>query len=259
VLDEYKEIYKQSAALVPEWKTMSQVELAEKCSQKGPHYQNYLSALILKFWHIIDRNVCRDKGIYDELTAYDWYINAIMVVINYKVWKDPKSSVYNDAKAVEKMLNTCVNCDRANWFQASNRYKRKINHGINSLDSLTEEYGDSVIPIDLHDDRVDFSNCKELVLDYFNKQQYLMALIIDVIMNDLNIELVVDDRTLVYQVKKCIKSLPDTYFESFALNYGLDKDLVKKSFSYIYNMSDNRMKSSIEGYIYKLRSIFKKD
>lgn len=258
MLNEYKNLYKESADLVPDWKNMSQTELAEKCAEKGPSYENYIAALILKFWHIIDRNLYRDKGIYDELTAYDWYMNAIMVVINYNVWTDKNSTVYNDPKAVEKMLNTCVNCDRANWFQASNRYKRKINHGINSLDLLKESFGDSVMPLELVDD-IEFSSYKDLVVSYFNKQQYLMALVIDVIVNDINIEQISDDKSLVYQIKKSIKSLPENYFISFAKNYDLDKNLVEKSFSYIYNMSDNRMKSSIENYIYKLRSLLKKD
>lgn len=258
MLNEYKEIYQQSASLIPNWKKIPQMELAKKCAEKGPMYENYLAALILRFWHIIDRNIYRDKGIYNETEAYDWYINAIMVVINAKPWADPKSSVYSDPKAVEKILNTCVNCDRANWFQASNRNKRKINHNIGSLDLLLEEYGDSFTPEYLKEE-AKFETYKELVVSYFRKQQYLMALIIDVIANDIPVDAVKDDKSLINLVKKSIRTLPDNYIRYFSESYDIPEELVGKSFQFIYNMSDAKLRSSIENYIYTLRTKFKKE
>lgn len=258
MLNDYKQLYKQSAALVPEWKQMSQLDLAIKCAEKGPLYENYLSALILKFWHIIDRNLYRDKGLYEESTAHDWYINSILFLINDKPWEDPKSTVYKDPKAVEKILNTCVNCDRANWFQASNRHKRRINHGLSSLEMLTEAYGDSFLPEGVTDE-TDFDSYKDLVLHYFKEQKYLLSLIIDVLVNDVSTEIIHDDKGLVNGIKKSIKSLPPDYTRLFAKNYNLDEDIVKKSFSYIYKMSDTKLKTSIENYIYKLRTVLGKD
>ena len=258
MLNGYKKIYQKYAELIPNWKTMSQLELAKKCSEKGPEYESYLSALILKFWYIIDRNLYRDKGLYDETEAYDWYINAIMVVINSKPWDDPNSSVYNDKKGIERIINTCVNCDRANWFQASNRYKRKINHGLGSLELLKESYGDSFLP-EQSVEELHYENYKDLVLIYFKKQQYLLSLMIDMIVNDISIDQTIDDKSLVNQIKKSIRSLPDNYSYLFAKTYNLDEILVEKSFSYIYNMSDSKMRLAIENYIYKLRSILERD
>ena len=258
VLNEYKDIYKQSAELIPNWKKISQLELAKKCSKHDSLYQSYLSALILKFWHIIDRNLYRDKGLYDETEAYNWYINAILVVINSKPWDDPKSSVYNDPKAVEKILNTCVNCDRANWFQASNRNKRKINHGIGSLDLLSEEYGDSFVP-DYLKKEFEYESYKELVISYFKKQQYLMAIIIDILANDIQVDSIENDRVLVNLIKKSIRTLPDSYVDHFATDYELDKDSVRKAFSIVDKMSDTKLRNSIENYIYTLRIKLKRD
>lgn len=258
VLNEYKEIYKQAAELIPNWKEIPQLELAKKCAEHDSLYQSYLSALILKFWHIVDRNLYRDKGLYAETEAYDWYINAIMVVINSKPWDDPKSSVYNDPKAVEKILNTCVNCDRANWFQASNRNKRKINHGIGSLDLLSEEYGDSFTP-DYLKEEVDYESYKELVVSYFKKQQYLMAMVIDVIANDIQADSITNDKMLINLVRKSIRTLPDNYVKHFANNYELDVESVEKAFQIVNSMSDTKLRSSIENYIYTLRTKLKRD
>ena len=258
VLDDYKQIYKNSASLIPNWKNIPQLELAKNCVESNPLYQSYLSALILKFWHIIDRNIYRDKGIYSEVEAYDWYINAIMVVINSKPWDDPKSSVYNDPKAVEKILNTCVNCDRANWFQSSNRNKRKINHGIGSLDLLAEEYGDSFIPEEMKEN-FGYENYKDIVVEYFKKQQYLMAVMIDVITNDIQCNTITNDKTLISIIKKSIRTLPENYMIYFSENYGLSIDDVKKCFSIVKNMSDLKLKKSIENYVYILRSKLRRE
>ena len=258
MLNEYKEVYKQSAELIPDWKSIPQLELAMKCAEGGPLYESYLSAMVLRFWHIIDRNLYRDKGLYPETEAYDWYINAIMVVVNSKPWDDPKSSVYKDPKAVEKILNTCVSCDRANWFQASNRNKRKINHNIGSLESLSDEYGDSFLP-DCERNYFDYDTHKEMVLEYFNKKQYVMSILIDSIVNDIQLDAVKDDKSLISLAKKSIRNRSLNYVNYFSEYYDIPKDKVIKALESIDKMSDTKLRTSIENYIYTLRSKLKRE
>lgn len=258
LLNEYKEIYKQSAELIPEWKNIPQLELAIKCSEGGPLYESYLSAMILKFWHIIDRNLYRDRGLYNETEAYDWYINAIMVVVNSKPWDNPESSVYRDPKAVEKIINTCVSCDRANWFQASNRNKRKINHNIGSIESLTDEYGDSFLP-EGENSCLDYDTHKEIVVDYFDKKQYVMAIMIDSIINDIPLDSVKDDKSLVRLIKNSIRNRPSNYVKYFSDYYEVPEDKVKKALDFLDKMSDTKLRTSIENYVYTLRSKLKRE
>ena len=258
MIKDYKNIYLNAVESIPEWKKLSQIELAEKYLEKGPNSEAYLSALILKFWSIIERTVYRDRGLFDELEAYDWFINALLYIIKDTPWKDPESSVYKDPKAIEKILNTCISCDRANWFQASNRHKRKANHGIGSLDALKESYSDSFTSEELITE-MDVSTYKDLVIYYFKRQQYLMALMIDVIVNDVKLEGIASDKSLIHNIKKSIRSLPEGYAKLFAENYDLDSELVEKSFTYIYNMNDTKLKQSIETYIYKLRAVLESE
>ena len=244
---------------IPGYKDISQIELAEKYLAGGPLKDAYLAALVLRYWNIIEKMCYKDYGLYDEKEAYDWFIEALMYTLTACPWRDENSSVHNDPKAIEKVLNTCVKCSRANWFQASNRQKRKINHHLASLDALSEEYKDAYMPQDLIVNDTSGKGYQYMVVEYFNKQQYLLALMIDVIVNDLDVEKCKDTKSVVSNIKKCIKSLPEDYPDTFAINYNIPKEQVEKSFSYIYNMSDGKLRQSKENYIYKLRVILKSE
>lgn len=258
MLSECREIYVKSASSIPDYKKIPQMELIDKYLEGGPRSEAYLSALILRYWNIIDKQLYKDKGLYDEKEAYDRYIEALMYAIQYQPWKSEDSSLHGDPKAIEKLLNTCVNCSRANWFQASNRLKRKINHGIGSLESLQEDYNDSFLPADMYEETSVFSY-QNLVVRYFNRQQYLLALMLDVIVNDISFTTSTDDKGIIQAIKKSIRSLPDNYSQIFAETYSLDAKQVETSFKYIYNMSDVKLKQSIEVYLYKLRSVLTKE
>ena len=248
-----------AAEQIPNYKKISQIELAEKYLEGGPRAESYLAALIIRYWNIIEKMVYKDYGLYDEKEAYDWFINSLLYVINDKPWRDEKSSIYNDPKAIERALNTCVKCDRANWFQASNRYKRSINHNTSSLEALSEEWKDSYIPSYLIKDDAENESYKYLVCNYFDKQQYLMALVIDVIVHDVPLDKCTDTHSLILNVKRSIRNLPQHYYKIFAENYDYSPEQVEKSFQYIYNMTDNKLRQAIENYIYTLKSVLKKD
>lgn len=258
MLKEFKKIYLEAAETIPNYKELSQVELAEKYLEKGPHADAYLAAIVVRYWNIIEKQIYKDYGLYDEKEAYDWFINSLLYTLDQKPWRDKNSSIYNDPKAIERALNTCVKCDRANWFQASNRYKRLINHNTSSLEALSEEFKDSYLPDNLIKDDSTKDEYKFLVCEYFDKQQYLLALIIDVIIHDVPLEKCEDTKNLILTIKRCIKSLPDNYYKIFAENYEYSSEQVEKSFSYIYNMSDTKLKQSIETYIYMLKSLLKR-
>ena len=259
MLKDYKEVFLHSVTNLPEHKKIDQIELANKYNEGGPLKDAYLAAIVLRYWNIIEKLVYKDYGLYDPKEAYDWFMDALLYVLNDQPWNNPKSTVYNDPKALEKSLNTCVKCSRANWFQASNRHKRKINHNLSSLDALSEEYRDAYTPRELIISS-DFGNSYTyIVTEAYNRQQYLLALIVDIIVSDLNLGKCVDNRSLIFNIKKCIRSLSDNYSYSFAKNYGFDPQQVDKSFEYIYNMSDQKLKQGIENYIYTLKKILKSE
>lgn len=261
MLNDYKQNYIRSASKIPNWKSLSQIELADKYKEGGPLAESYLSAQIVKFWNIIDRTLYKDRGLYDESEAYDWYISAILYAMKHRPWENPESTIYQDPKAIEKILNMHVKCLRANWFQASNRYKRQINHDAGSLEAIKEDYfeGYQTPPEELVTE-IDISSHIKLVQDCYKNGQYLLALIIDILINDVLILMKnPDDQYLVKTVKKCIQSLPEDYITTFSSTYEIPEKDVKDKFNNILKMSDAKLKSSIETYIYKLRQILKKE
>ncbi len=258
ILSELKNSYLEVANRIPGWEKMSQIELGNLYSTDTANRDAYLAAIAVRYWNILSKALYLNNHSFTEEEAYDWFTDALLYTLETQQWKNPKSTVYNDPKAIEKMLNTCFHSSKANWFQASNRYKRKINHSLFSLDCLKEDFADCFEPVAEDNDILEYS-IKDLVYKAFRDKQYLFSLMLDLIVNDIELGPINNDKSLISAIKKSIKSLPDDYVYSFSSNYNLDSKLVENSFKLIYNMSDDRLTKSIEGYIYKLRSIFRRD
>lgn len=261
MLNEYKDNYIKSASKIPNWKQMEQLDLMNGYLAGGPLAESYLAALIVKFWNIIDRTLYRDKNLYDEAEAYDWYISAIMYAISHRPWENPTSTIYQDPKAIEKILNMHVKCLRANWFQASNRIKRQINHGISSLQAIQEDYyeGYGTVSESLVTE-INTDYHVELIQKLCSQSQYLFALIIDLIVNDIaNLESINDLNYLSKFIRKSITSLPDSYIKSFSENYDIDIKKLRDIFKSIKSMSPEKLKESVDLYLFKLKSMLKRE
>lgn len=235
------------------WKTRPQIELANLYHDDPKNRDVYLSALVVRYWNIFAKAAYFGKNIFQEEDAYDWYIESVLFVLDTRPWLNEESSLYNDEKAFEKAVNVKFFCTKTNWFQASNRYKRKLNHGTASLETMLEDYGDfasySTSKNELEDDEY-----KYLVTAAFESKKYLLAIIFDIIINNMDLSEVREDSKLVSDIIKEIRNLPDNYPKLFAEQYSLNKEKVVESFKIVYNMSRDKLKSSVEMYIYKLRA-----
>lgn len=229
------------------------MELANLYHDDPKNRDLYLSALVARYWNIFSKAAYYGKNIFQEEDAYDWYIESVLFVLNTRPWLNKESSLYNDKKAFEKAVNVKFFCTKTNWFQASNRYKRKLNHGTASIETMLEDYGDSILPFSSQN-LLEADEYKYLVTAAFESKKYLLAVIFDIIINNLNLSKVRDDSKLVSDIMKEIRSLPNNYPYIFSENYSLNKEKVVGSFKIIYNMSRDKLKSSIEMYIYKLRA-----
>ena len=257
MLNEYKQIYLESVKVIPSWRKMSQMELVEKYLEGGPYAESYLAAEILKFWHIIDRTLYKDKGLYDEYEVYTWYISAILYAIKNKPWENPKSSLYQDKKSIEKILNVFVKCQRVNWFQASNRQKRKLNHATLSIEELQEMYNDGFVSGNLIA-QTEFPFFKDLVFKFYNEKQYLMCFIIDIIVNDISIKKL-ENNNIVRLIIESIKSLPSNYVNSFCSTYNANIEVITEALNVVNNMSLKKLQESIEIKLINLKALLKRE
>lgn len=258
-MKEHKEIFIQSASLLKDYKKIPQMDLVKGYDEDEDLRDSYYSAIVLRYWPIVDKMTYKDKGIYDYSEAFTWLIDGLMYMFKHRPWDNPNNSLYQDPKALERSINTFMKCARANWFQASNRFKRKVNHGTLSLEGLTEEYRDAYTPdhlIVMPDKEFEYSG---LVIQSIENNKYLLALIIDIIINDLDVQKCTSYDMTMNQIRRAIKSLPREYYLIFSEIYDLDINLVEKFFNMVYNMSDTKLKQSIEAYSYQIMSIMRRN
>lgn len=257
MLNEYKQIYQESVKVIPSWKKISQMDLINKYLENGLYADSYLSALILKFWHIIDRNLYKDKGLYDEHEVYTWYISAILYALKHKPWLNPKSSLYQDKKAIEKILNVFVKCQRVNWFQASNRHKRKLNHATLSIEELQDLYNDGFVSGELVID-AEFPFFKDLINNFYLDKQYIMCFIIDIIINDIPLEKL-QNKNIVKLILESIRTLPQNYATIFCKNYSTNKSIISNAVQKLLQMPPKKLQETVEIKLIQLKSLLKKE
>ena len=242
----------ECASRIPDWKKVPQMELAKLYEEDFENRDCYLSALVVRYWNILSKACYQNKGIFPEEEAYDWYIDSVLKVLEEKPWLNEDSTLYQDDKAFEKAVNVRFFCTKVNWFQASNRLKRKLNHGIVSLEQLKEDYNDSTdVPYLVEEPQN--TDYKEFVINAFYEKRYLLALIFDLIFHNIDVNEIDNYNQLFSAIKKEIHTL-NLNSKIFADEYELPKDEVDKAFNSILNMSEEKLKSSVEGYIYKIRS-----
>lgn len=249
MLNEQKNIYLQSANLIKDWRKLSQMELINGYLEKGPLYQSYLSALIVKYWHIVDRNYYAKNSVQDITEIYNWYISAIMFAITNRPWENADSTIHNDPKAVEKVLNTFVKCTKANWYQASNRYKRKANHNIVTADYLTEDSDTNIIE-EFANKNNNFS-IEELIFDFCSQEDYITAFIIYIISTQ---NILLTDSNIIKFLCKELKTVNSSFVAAFCSECNLDITDISNSLTNIAFMDTNKLTSVVEIKIEKLRN-----
>lgn len=256
MLDDIKQIYYNNANLIDGWKKLSGNELCfkyvESLNSNDKNLENYLSAIICKFWSIAVK-AYHSQGIKlaEPEDCYNWLIDSIQYVLEKHVWTDPQHQLYNDPKAPEKAINVVFNSTKINFFVALTRQKRKIDAQSISLDSISEDTSDSYF-LPVFDNYNLFENeLTDLVISYYNNRNYFDSICLDLIINEE-----VFNNNDSYKYKKLIgrlKSLDDNYSKLFSSIYNLDINDVSKSVHYIASLSTEDLRLKIDRLISKLK------
>ena len=208
---------------------------------------------MLRYWNKISTYCYKYKiGVTPE-EIHDWLVSAVMYAINIKPWEDEKSNIYQDPTGPDKVINRCMESRRLTYYQQLNRYKRKINSGISSLDSLVDEYKDVFSPTS-HDEYT--FEYDELIKKYFNDKDYFMSFLIDAIMYA---DVFCDGDFSKRKVSVHFRNLDDVYCDIFSWKYNLDFDEVKESSEEIKKLNSYNMKRKIEYNLLKLRKKMERD
>lgn len=259
MLEDSKKLYQQSADMIPNWRELSKSEL---CNLYLEHEHesagdSYLSAIILSYWHSIDKLYSQSYVVASPEDCYDWLIHAVQYALRKRSWTDPKNKIYGDPNGPDKIINRCIKSTRLTYYQSINRIKRKVNNLIYSLEQLQE---DSQVEMDLgmacedsYDDSEIYNN---LVRMRYDRKEYFQAFLIDIILyGDV---FIYNSASNQYDYKESnvlryLKMLDSSYCVDFSNKYGYNIEHVKKAASYVNCLSASKIKTKLSDTIIEFK------
>lgn len=253
MLDENKIIYEEFATTyLPGWKDQNKNDLIRKASTlpDGIEKDAYVAAIMLKYWSKISKFYARCSLVTSKEDIHEWLTTAILYAINKHPWDSPTASIYNDPNGPDKVINRGMECVRLTFYQQLNRYNRKINSAILSLDSLTEDYKDAAAPIYL-DDYV--YEVHDMIVQYFESEEHVLALLLNAILYE-NWESNPENA-------KCtamhLKKLDLNDARLIASRYGINEDKIIKSVKYCNSLTIDKLRRRVEYAFIRLKDIIK--
>lgn len=235
MLDEYYKIYRERANNVPGWEHIDKNELINRCVdavEGSEQYDYYVAAIVCRYWQSLCSSYQQSYMAASEEDVYDWFISSILYVLKHKAWRNPESPLFTDAKGPDKCINVKLKCARLTFFQQNNRYNRKINHGVESIEKLADELGDACAPSTV-DQISDNSAFYDWIRNEYLSMNYLHALTLDLIISSDVFNDCQTDPNQSFSMQKLIKqikTLDDVYFRYFSNEYDFSLGDVQSNF-----------------------------
>jgi hypothetical protein len=251
MLEGIRSIYEKVATnLLPDWKDIDKNDLIRKACEyeNGPYKDAYVAAIMLKYWNKIPQFYYKCKLVTTPEDVHTWLTTAVMYALNKQPWNNPESTIYNDPNGPDKVVNRGMESRRVTFYQQLNRFNRRINSDILSLDTLVEDYKDVFIPES--SDSYAFEH-EELVQQFFNKKDYFMAFMIDAIFY----EGVVTDTLNKKKLLTHLRHLDKNFFKRFSKTYNIPTEDVQKAATYVTQVSAYKMKTKIEYNLLRLKKV----
>jgi len=268
LLDEYKELYRQSADRIKNWKDISKNELCVKYIENENEHpeiaQDYLGALVCRYWGLIAKFYASSYNVAIEEDVYEWLIDSILYTLKHRRWEDKNSTIYQDPNGPDKMINRCMKSRRLTYYQTINRQKRKGGFNSISLDKIIEEVEDNSYIFedkfyeDLQNRNLELIN---FVRDTFYHKDYFAAYLIYFIAYG-NVFILKEDNKPEFntcRLGKYFRNLNEDFIKSFSREYDIEPEKIRKSFKYVGNLSYTDVQNKIEFNLERLKhnKIFK--
>ena len=202
---------------------------------------NYLSAIIVKYWHLISYYYRKNSNFEDE-TYLAWIIEGIMKGLNVRSWTDTSKYISKDEEGPRKVLDRCINTVILNHYYLEDMDKRKVNHltwhlgGHNDglIDFLNEEeFADSFIY-----EYEEISTCEDIVQNYINKGDMVSAVVVDTICFQDSVK---KDKINLRNVCDNLINLDDNYKKYFKKKYmKVNNDLLNTTIIFFKDMDSRK-------------------
>lgn len=258
MLERYKKMYEQRAdEIVPGWRKENKnalINLYIKYEHSDRVLADgYMSAIMCRYWRAIDKYYATSHNSVSVETCYDWLVRSVLYAIQRRPWVDPNNKLYTDPNGPDKVVNQVIKSTRLGFYQSSNAHKRKLNWGTASLEALVEELGEAA-PVpevdDLKDACLDL-DIKNLIQDAFKNNEYLLAFMVDGIINYEVFEQEKDSNGHCYTVfsakrlSRHIRALNSEYCERFSRYYEIDEQEVSRAAQTVHNFSRVKLKNGL--------------
>ena len=269
MLDTYKKLYENCADtwIQEDWRKMNKNDLINKYIEieSDPVLANaYISAIVVRYWNAINKyNMLSHKSAEPEF-YHEWLVGAILRGIKNRKWKDPNNKLYNDPNGPDKVINRCIISERLVWYQGANTYKRMQNFNMESIERIQEEPEEASFLPSYEETQLSAGSLdiKGLINKSFNNKEYVMAFMIDGIINYNTFEKSKNTEGksfITFSEKKLLRhmnGLNATICDNFSYSYGLPIDKVKEAMSNCKSLTRGRMRTAIRRNMKKLRQIY---
>ena len=232
----------------------------------------YISALILRFWHKIDKmykaNTVAPCLEYEDF--FDWLYEAIEYACKYRGWRDPSKKLN-----AQQCVNKCIETIKLQKYYNLRLDKNKTVNHCTSMDTPVCEGGDDSMTIGdtLESDECIYDHGTDTVLSvvqgYIDSNRIIEAIIIDnIAFNDVqkHYKKVVKTTNAAgeaikytehssefwaYKLVKIVSRLPATYKSSFMRRYEISEEKLTavldtigkatnhKIYKYLYSVLDD--------------------
>lgn len=253
----YKSVEMEADMLVPDWREQSKTQLANgycDADESGDIQMRdgYLYALMCKYWYMISYFYVHNRFMKYEVEDFvSWLIEALLLGLKYRRWRDPNFEVSKSEKGAEKVFNRCFFSIRNRYIKEINRDKSKTFYVAISLDTVIE---DEVSLIDIVEDKTSYYELEsfflslerdDVVYSMISENKYLDAVLAYMILSDSNIT-----KSMLYEKLRHITVEDVTQFEQ-TYDCKIDFDLISR----LKNMSTRGVKCLIT---LKLKDLRKK-
>lgn len=278
-----KELTAQARKLVKPYEQYSIDELADAyCdavdSNNTVLKDIYISALILRFWYVIDKlhksNTTAPSLEYEDF--FWWLYEAIEYACKYRGWRDPDKKLN-----AQQCINKCIDTIKLQKYYDLRLDKRKaVNYCYSIETPLSGEGNEGKTIGDLLEDDTNIDECHAdddailLVQSYINRNKVLEAILLDnIAFNDVqkhfkkNIKTTNADGEAIryteyssefwpYRLVQIVSKLPDTYKSYFLGRYDISEEKLVAVLEVIAKSNNQKLYRYLDRTLTELRGSY---
>lgn len=256
LLDEYKELCRVSAEIIPGWTHMSKNDLcrAYVANKSNPVLQNaYMSAILYKYWNLIGKYYYMSSNCVSPEECYEWLVDSVSCCVNLASWENPESTIYNDPNGPDKVINRCMKCARLTYYQFINRKKRKDDFNILSIDELRELFGNGCPEPSEDEQEFDLGSflIREYILEEFRRKNYFVCFLLQFVISE-NVFDVVSSKQMgkfsqlnIRKICRMLCNITEEQIQQFCLDNKTSIQDTRKAVEYIRMIPPSKMRKKV--------------